>query len=127
MAFHRFLKAILKDEEIQVYGDGQQTRDFTFVADVVAATRAAGERGKPGGVYNIGGGHRVTLLEVIETIEQVTGRKARLKRFDGMKGDVRHTWADTGRARNDLGFAPATELREGLAEECTWIRDVFGM
>ncbi len=127
MAFHRFLKAVLLDEEIPLFGDGTQTRDFTFVADVISATRAAGETGAPGGVYNIGGGHRVTISEVIETISQISGKRVQLKRYDKVKGDVRHTWADTARARADLRFAPATELRDGLAEEYRWICEVYGV
>lgn len=126
MAFHRFLKAACLGEEITVFGDGLQTRDFTFVDDVIAATRAAGERGQPGGVYNVGGGHRVSIAEVIDIIGDVAGRPLRVKRLGSEKGDVKHTWADTARAKADLGFAPSTKLRDGLEEEYTWIRSVYG-
>lgn len=125
MAFHRFLRAIFKNEKITLYGDGAQTRDFTFIRDVVAATRAAGERGTPGGVYNVGGGHRVSLNDVFDCMAEITGRAISIDRQGKVKGDVRHTWADTTRARTDLGFAPATKLREGLEEEYRWIRDVY--
>src|SRR5213078_2464459 len=68
MGFHRFLRATMRGEAISLYGDGEQTRDFTFVADAVAATAAAGARGVPGHVYNIGGGSRVTINQVIDII-----------------------------------------------------------
>ncbi|MEW6363320.1 MAG: NAD-dependent epimerase/dehydratase family protein [Acidobacteriota bacterium] len=125
MAFHRFMRAAVRGEELLVYGDGLQTRDFTYVDDVVAATRAAGELGVAGGVYNIGGGHRVSLNEVIESICATAGRPVTVKRLGKERGDVKHTWADTTRARADLKFAPATDLRDGLQEELKWIRLVY--
>lgn len=125
MAFHRFLRAACRSEEIVVYGDGKQTRDFTYVDDVIAATRAAGETGDAGAVYNIGGGHRVSLSEVVETIGEIAGRKLAVRNQDKEKGDVRHTWADTSRARADLRFCPQTKLRDGLEEEYKWIRSIY--
>ncbi|HEY7816626.1 MAG TPA: NAD-dependent epimerase/dehydratase family protein, partial [Vicinamibacteria bacterium] len=74
MAFHRLLKCVLEGTPFHLFGDGRQTRDFTFVADAVAATLAASERGRHGAVYNVGGGSRVSMLEVIETVRAVTGR-----------------------------------------------------
>src|SRR5205814_9707366 len=75
MAFHRFIRAAIRDESITLYGDGEQTRDFTFVGDAVAATIAAGERGVPGRVYNVGGGSRVSMNQVLQIIEQVAGHR----------------------------------------------------
>ena len=80
MAFHRFIKAALREEPISLYGDGAQTRDFTFVADAVAATIAAGERGVPGRAYNIGGGSRVSMNEVLTIIERIAGHPLRINR-----------------------------------------------
>ena len=74
MGFHRFIRAALAGEPITLYGDGEQTRDFTFVADAVAATCAAGDRGVPGRAYNIGGGSRVSINQVLEIIGRVAGR-----------------------------------------------------
>src|SRR5207244_381220 len=99
MGFHRFLRAAIRQEPITVYGDGEQTRDFTFVADAVSATVAAGTRGVPGRVYNIGGGSRVSINEVFEMIGRVTGSQPRLNLDPAQKGDMRHTFADTSRAR----------------------------
>jgi UDP-glucose 4-epimerase len=124
MAFHRFLKAARDGEAIRVYGDGRQTRDFTFVADVVAATRAAAISGRPGSVYNVGGGERVALLDVLRTIEEVTGRPFRVVHEEAQKGDMRDTFADTTAARRDLAFRSTVSLREGLAREWKWIQEL---
>jgi UDP-glucose 4-epimerase len=125
MAFHRFLQATQRGEQIRLFGDGNQTRDFTFVADAVSATVAAGHRGVPGRVYNIGGGSRVSMNEVIETIGRVTGRRAPVTFDPVQKGDMRHTYADTSLAHADLGFAPTVSLEEGLAKEYRWLTDTL--
>lgn len=122
MAFHKFFRALLAGEELPLYGDGRQTRDFTYVADAVAANLAAVERGEPGGVYNIGGGSRVTLLEVFETMREVSGIEPRLRRLPMQPGDVTHTGADTTRARRDLGYEPRTPLGEGLRAEFGYVK-----
>jgi UDP-glucose 4-epimerase len=126
MAFHRFLRAALTGEPIVRYGDGEQTRDFTFVDDAVAATMAAGDRGRPGAVYNIGGGSRVSLNHVLEIIARVSGRILDIRPALAQKGDMRDTYADTTRARTDLGFVPATSLEDGLAAEGRWLAEVLG-
>jgi UDP-glucose 4-epimerase len=121
MGFQRFLTAVQQGKPITVYGDGEQTRDFTFVADAVAATIAAGNQGIPGRVYNIGGGSRVTLNHVLDLISKVTGRPVAIQREPDQKGDMRHTYADTSAARRDLGFAPRVTLEEGLTQQYRWI------
>ena len=121
MGFHRFIRAALTGGPISLFGDGQQTRDFTYVADAVAATMAAGDRGTPGAVYNIGGGNRVSIAEVLDLIGQLTGRPLDIRRQSSEKGDMRDTFADTTRARTDLGFSPAHTLQSGLAAEVEWL------
>jgi nucleoside-diphosphate-sugar epimerase len=121
MAFHKFLRAALEGRPIVMYGDGGQTRDFTFVADAVAATMAAGDRGTPGAVYNIGGGSRISLSDALTVIERVVGRPIQVRREPSQKGDMRDTYADTSRARADLGFAPSVTLEQGLAAEHAWL------
>jgi len=125
MGFHRFLRATILGEPITVYGDGEQTRDFTFVADAVGATIAAATRGVPGRVYNIGGGSRVSINQVFEMIGRITGSQPRLNLDPAQKGDMRHTYADTSRARCDLAFAPTVGLEEGLAAEYRWLSEVL--
>jgi nucleoside-diphosphate-sugar epimerase len=121
MAFHRFITAALDDEPITLFGDGEQTRDFTFVSDAVAATIAAGERGVPGRAYNIGGGSRVTVNHVLEMLERIAGRSLEVVRNPAQKGDMRDTYADTTLARDELGFAPAVTLEQGLEAEYRWL------
>jgi UDP-glucose 4-epimerase len=121
MAFHRFIRAALREEPISLYGDGEQTRDFTFVADAVAATIAAGERGVPGRAYNVGGGSRVSMNQVVQIIERISGHPLRITREAAQTGDMRDTYADTTRARQDLGFAPTVSLEEGIQAEYRWL------
>jgi UDP-glucose 4-epimerase len=121
MAFHRFIKAALRDEPLALYGDGEQTRDFTFVSDAVAATVAAAERGVNGRSYNIGGGSRVSMNEVIRIIERIAGHPLKVDREGFQKGDMRDTYADTTLAQQDLGFHPKVSLEEGILAEYRWL------
>src|SRR5947208_2021350 len=121
MAFHRFIRAALGDEPLSLYGDGGQTRDFTFVSDAVAATIAAGERGVNGRSYNIGGGSRVSMNDVIKIIERIAGRPLKVNREGAQKGDMRDTYADTTLARQDLAFLPKVSLEEGIQAEYRWL------
>jgi nucleoside-diphosphate-sugar epimerase len=125
MGFHKFLRATLLGQPITVFGDGEQTRDFTFVQDAVSATIAASTKGVPGRVYNVGGGSRVTINQVIEMIGRVAGRRPTLRVDSAQKGDMRHTYADTTRARADLGFVPTVGLEDGLAAEHRWLADIL--
>lgn len=125
MGFHKFLRATILGEPITVYGDGEQTRDFTFIADIVSATVAAAIRGIPGRVYNIGGGSRVSVNDVLDIIRRVTGRKPIVTVDDTQKGDMRHTWAETWLARTDFGFMPAVGLEEGLTAEYQWLTEIL--
>lgn len=120
MAFHRFIRAALEDTPIALYGDGEQSRDFTFVADIVAANVAAAESDVAGAVFNIGGGSRTTVNEVLATIAGIVGREVRVERHDVQRGDVRHTSADMSAAQRLLGFAPRVPLAEGLRAQVEW-------
>jgi len=121
MAFNKFIKAALAGQPITLFGDGEQTRDFTYVSDAVAATVAAGEKGVPGRAYNVGGGSRVTVNHVLDIIGRLTGKPLDVRREAVQKGDMRDTFADTTLARADLGFAPAVSLEEGLEAEYRWL------
>jgi nucleoside-diphosphate-sugar epimerase len=121
MAFNRFITAALTNQPITIYGDGSQTRDFTFVSDAVAATIAAGDRGVPGRAYNVGGGSRVSVQQVLDILERLTGHPLKISREGAQKGDVRDTFADTSLARTDLGFAPKVSLEQGLEAEYRWL------
>lgn len=121
MGFNRFFRAILDGKPLIQFGDGLQTRDFTFVADAVTATAAAAVRGVPGRVYNIGGGSRVSLKEVFDLLGRVSGRPVVIDQQGPQKGDMRDTYADTTRARQDLAFAPSVTLEEGLRAMWRWM------
>jgi nucleoside-diphosphate-sugar epimerase len=121
MAFNKLIRAMLRDEPFPLYGDGEQTRDFTFVGDVVEANVLAVD-GPPGAVLNVAGGSRVTVNQVIATLEELMGRPAKVDRQERRVGDQRHTWADTSAAREILGFVPRVQLRDGLASEVAWLQ-----
>jgi UDP-glucose 4-epimerase len=121
MAFNRFIRAGLLNEPITIFGDGRQTRDFTYIADTVAATVAALESGPDGSVMNVGGGSRVTLNDALDAIEGTLGVKLDRRYVERARGDVTDTLADNSRARETLGFSPRVGLEEGLALERRWI------
>jgi UDP-glucose 4-epimerase len=125
MAFHRFFKAIAENREILIYGDGQQTRDFTYIDDIIEANLSCLEKGKPGETYNIGGGHREKLSDLFSLFEEVCRKKLNIRREEKQKGDVPHTMADIGKARRDLEYSPRTQLLDGLREEWRWIRKLY--
>jgi nucleoside-diphosphate-sugar epimerase len=114
MAFHRFISSALAGEEISIYGDGRQLRDYTYVGDVVEATVRAGADGRLGQIYNVGGGSPAELLDVISLLEELLARTIRCRFLERADGDAAHTHADVSRAAADFGFAPATSLRDGL-------------
>lgn len=130
MAFHKFARAALAGTAISVYGDGMQTRDFTFVGDIVEANIAAMDAlhaGARGSTYNLGGGSTVTVRKVIDLLGVVVGAPVRVQYGDSQPGDVRHTSADTTRAREELGFDPKVTLAEGLAREVAWLREAYAV
>jgi len=126
MAFHKFFKAVLQDEAIPVYGDGQQTRDFTFVSDAIAANLAAAIVPEAvGQIFNIGGGSRVVLAEVLDTIAEIVGKPIKRNHFEKAIGDARHTAADVSKARKILGYQPQVSLRDGLTQEWEWVKSLY--
>ena len=122
MFFHIFMRGLLRGEEIPLYDDGEQTRDFTFVSDIVDGVVNAAQYAGTGEVFNLGGGSETTLLNAISLVERVAGRKARLRRFDRQKGDVRHTSANLAAARAKLAYDPRVTLVEGLSRQWSWIQ-----
>ena len=124
MAFHRFCRAGLEGRPLSVLGDGEQSRDFTYVDDVVRATRAAaGAALLDERVFNIGGGARVTLNQTLEILNDLAGKSLEVIHSARESGDVRDTGADIERARQELGYDPAVGLKEGLAAEFEWMRE----
>jgi nucleoside-diphosphate-sugar epimerase len=129
MAFHRFISAILDEREIEIYGSGEQTRDFTYIDDAVEANVRAFLEAKEGGIYNIGGGSRVRLIESLNIIEEISGKKANLRFIEAQSGDVMHTYADVSSAKRDLGYSPGVDIKEGLRRHYDWLKenvDLYG-
>ena len=120
MAFRRFCEALAAGRPIEVFGDGRQTRDFTYVQDIVAAVRAAGEH-DVSGVLNVGGGGGISLNRALELLAGVAGRPLDVRRSTRESGDVQDTGADISRARELLGYDPRTSVEEGLAAELDWV------
>ena len=121
LAISKFLRFIADGRPIPVYGDGSTSRDYTFVGDIVSGVIAAMTKCDRYGVYNLGGNHPVSLSQLIQTIEDVTGQKAKIDRKPMQPGDVNRTWADLTRSQAELGYAPSTSLAEGIAKQWEWI------
>ena len=122
MAIHKFVKAILNGEEITVFGDGTQTRDFTFINDVVEANILAGNSEIEGGVFNVGGGSRISVNKLIKLLEEIIGKEARIKYIEKQKGDVWDTLADTTKISNELNWEPEVKMEEGLKMFVEWYK-----
>ena len=122
MAFCRFMEALVEGNEIEVYGDGEQTREFTYVSDAVEGTVKAASADVIGQVVNLGGGSRVTVNRVLDTLGEISGIKPRRKYLPAAPGDPRHTGASINVAREKLGWEPRVSLREGLARQWDWFR-----
>ncbi len=122
MAFHRFIRALISEQPITILGDGEQTRDFTYVADVVQANWLAMRANMSRQVYNIGGGARITLRQSIRILERLTGKEAQIVYSETAAGDARHTAADISKAKRELGYRPQVSLEEGLRQEVDWLQ-----
>ena len=124
MFFHLFLRALSRGEEVPLFDDGEQTRDFTFCDDIVDGIIAAASYPGRGEIFNLGGGSEISLINAIHLAERITGRKAKLQRFDRQMGDVRRTRARLDQAHDKLGYVPKIDLEQGLTEEWNWIRAI---
>src|SRR5437899_8036900 len=123
MAFVRFMDALVEGHEIEIYGDGEQTREFTFVSDAVDGTVKAASADVVGQIVNLGGGSRVTINRVLATLEDISRLEARRKVLPAAPGDPRHTGASINVARERLGWEPRVALREGLAKQWQWFQE----
>ncbi len=125
MAFHKFIRSAIEGRPIEIYGDGEQSRDITFVDDAVKANCAAGMSDAAGVALNIGGGSQVTVNHVVGMLETLLDRDVVVRRCPAQRGDVRRTSADTRLARSLIGYEPQVDLWEGLAREVNWIKAAF--
>jgi nucleoside-diphosphate-sugar epimerase len=120
MAFHRFIDSALSGSTIVVYGDGNASRDFTYVADAVEATILAMEKSEPGQVFNVGSSQPITVNDAIAALRDILGREVIVRHEEAQRGDVTDTHADINKARTLLGFKPSKNLRQGLREQVRW-------
>jgi len=125
MAFHRFSRAGLAGDPINIYGNGEQTRDFTFVEDIVAANIAAMKYDGQERVFNIGGGSRVTVNSVLDIIGGFLPGRLDVRYTETQLGDVTHTYADCTLANKELGYSPRVGLEEGIGREVEWIKSIY--
>jgi UDP-glucuronate 4-epimerase len=120
MFFRRVCERLADGGLFEIYGSGEQSRSFTYVDDVVDATRAAMERAPAGATYNVGGGEEATMLEAIAVLENVSGRALQTRHRETAKGDMARTKADISRIGAELAWQPRTSLRDGLAAMWSW-------
>lgn len=121
MAFTRFANAAVRDEQITVYGSGEQTRDFTYVDDVVEANvLAALGSPSPGAVFNVAGGSHTSVNEVLQIFEEIAGKALNITRGNSVSGDVVRTGGDTQSIRQQLGWRPTVPLRDGIERQLRW-------
>ena len=126
MAFHIFIKAILQDKKLTIFGDGKQSRNFTHVDDIVKANILAAESDVAGEIFNIGGdGKRVVLNDAIDLMEDIIGEKANREYQQVVKGDVKHTSANCSKAKEMLGYKPEVEFEEGLEREVEFLKKLY--
>lgn len=127
MAMHIFIDALLHGRTIRVFGDGEQTREMTFVGDIVNANvlALAAPNGAPQ-LYNIGGGSRSTMNAILEMLSEIAGTAPHVEYLPAAPGDHRHGAADISRARRDLGYEPRVALEEGLRQQYEWQKQVAG-
>ncbi len=125
MSFNRFIQATLRGEKISLYGDGEQTRDFTFISDIVDANISAMEYDGSGDIFNIGGGARISMNQLIGYLGEIMGEEVKVERQKEQKGDMRHTYADTSLAREKLQYKPKVSVKEGLEAEVRWLKKVL--
>lgn len=119
MAFTRICFALLTNGEFPLFGDGSQVRDFTFVDDAVTATIGVLDS-EESGVFNVGGGHQISMLHVIELFEEVSGRRLQVRHLDVARGDVRRTGADRSKLHAAIGWLPSTNIKDGIAKQWEW-------
>lgn len=118
-----FIEALLEGERPVIHGDGEQTRDFTYVSDVVQANLRAAEEADPGSVYNVSRNRRVSVNQLLETLQAVTDVRVEPRHTDPRPGDVRHSQGDVSALREATGYVPETDLRSGLRETVRWFED----
>jgi len=123
MAIHKFIRQILGGENIEIYGNGSSSRDYTYIDDIISGILSSLDRIKNFEVINLGNSNTVKLIDLIKMIESVTGRKAHLKFTKNQPGDVFMTYADIRKAKKMLEYLPKTNIKEGLVKFIKWYKE----
>ena len=126
MAIHLFSRLILDGKPLPVFGDGHSRRDYTYIDDIVDGVLRAMERSSGYRIYNLGESQTIELRELVAVLEEALGRKADIDWQPDQPGDVPRTWADVTRAREELGYAPCVDIREGVRRFVAWLREDEG-
>jgi len=122
-AFTKFISMILNGEEVTIYGDGEQSRDFTHVEDVVDACMKASKKNRRD-TYNISTGRRITVNQMVDTIDRISEQEVKRKYVEQPEADVRHTHADISKAKQKIGYQPTKEFEEGVKECLSWVKQM---
>ena len=123
MAFTKFLYSIINDKKISIYGNGEQTRDFTYVDDIVSATINAATCNPVGKIFNIGGGSVTSITQIIEIMKTLSSKDLKIEFTNEQKGDVKHTNADITKSKKLLDYIPKTDIKTGLQKQFDFIKN----
>ena len=125
MGIHKFIKDALSESEITIYGNGVQTRDFTYISDIVKANIQAAKCKSNWSCLNIGGGSRISVIDLLKIIEKATGHKLKIKHIQDQKGDVKHTYADTSAAKETIGYVPEIDIKTGIKKHVGFLQGIL--
>ena len=123
MAIHHFTRSIHEGKKISIYGDGSSRRDYTYIDDALEGTLGALRREHGFQIYNIGESQTITLSDLIQALEKAVGKRAMIEYLPEQPGDVKQTFADIRKAREELGYHPQTDIREGLTRFVRWFKE----
>ena len=125
LAIHKFVKAITNGDEVTLYGNGATFRDYTYIDDIVSGIMGALSYDADGfEIFNLGNTHTVSLMNLVETIEDILGKKANIRYLPPQPGDVPYTWSDIEKSRKLLGYDPKTDLRHGIEKFINWYNTI---
>lgn len=125
MAISTFIKSIIKGEEINIYGDGTQIRDFTYIDDVINANILAAHSNIKGEIFNVASGKPIKLIDIIYILETIIGKKAVLNFVENQKGDVKGTYGDINKIKSVLGYSPSFDIKRGLYNQVNYMKNIY--
>jgi UDP-glucuronate 4-epimerase len=127
MALFLFTDAILKDQAMQIYGQGKMQRDFTYIDDIVSGIVASIDKNYPEEIFNLGSGRKEELMDFISMIEKACGKEGKKEFLEMQPGDVKASLADVSKAKKMLGYEPKTMIKDGIPHFVEWYRQFYGL